>query len=67
MFPGIFVFNPIYLVSRADGNVVMRLEKIPSFLSRKFTIKAVDKISDREEQQILLSLIMMLLLEKNRG
>jgi len=62
-----YVFNPIYLVSRADGTVVMRLEKIPTFLSRKFIIKAVDKISDREEQQILLSLIMMLLLEKNRG
>ncbi|ALF53438.1 hypothetical protein ACX27_12240 [Nostoc piscinale CENA21] len=66
MFTG-FVFNPIYLVSRADGTVVMRLEKIPTFLSRKFIIKAVDQVSDREEQQILLSLIMMLLLEKNRG
>ncbi|MBD2595086.1 hypothetical protein BCD64_28975 [Nostoc sp. MBR 210] len=66
MFTG-FVFNPVYLVSRADGTVVMRLEKIPTFLSREFIIKAVDQISDREEQQILLSLIMMLLLEKNRG
>lgn len=62
-----YVFNPVYLVSRADGTVVMRLEKIPSFFSRKFTIKPVDQISDREEQQILLSLIMMLLLERNRG
>ncbi|MBU7582932.1 MAG: hypothetical protein KAF91_08480 [Nostoc sp. TH1S01] len=66
MFTG-YVFNPIYLVSRADGTVVMRLEKIPTFWSRKFMIKAVDQVSDREEQQILLSLIMMLLLEKNRG
>ncbi|BAY15611.1 hypothetical protein NIES21_14280 [Anabaenopsis circularis NIES-21] len=66
MFTG-YVFNPVYLVSRADGTVVMRLEKIPTFLSRKFIIKAVDQMSDREEQQILLSLIMMLLLEKNRG
>jgi uncharacterized protein YxjI len=66
MFTG-YVFNPVYLVSRADSTVVMRLEKIPTFLSRKFIIKAVDRISDREEQQILLSLMMMLLLEKNRG
>ncbi|MBH8571793.1 hypothetical protein I8752_01860 [Nostocaceae cyanobacterium CENA369] len=66
MFTG-YVFNPVYLVSRADGSIVMRLEKIPTFLSRKFTIKAVDRISDREEQQILLSLMMMLLLERNRG
>ncbi|BAT52794.1 hypothetical protein NOS3756_17350 [Nostoc sp. NIES-3756] len=62
-----YVFNPVYLVSRADGTVVMRLEKIPAFLSRKFIIKPVEQISDREEQQILLSLIMMLLLERNRG
>jgi uncharacterized protein YxjI len=66
MFTG-YVFNPVYLVSRSDGSIVMRLEKIPTFLSRKFTIKAVDRISDREEQQILLSLMMMLLLERNRG
>ncbi|MFQ4141668.1 hypothetical protein [Chlorogloeopsis sp. ULAP02] len=62
-----YVFNPVYLVSRTDGTVVMRLEKIPSFVSRKFTIKAVDQFSDREEKQVLLSLIMMLLLEKTRG
>ncbi|QMS87199.1 hypothetical protein HUN01_06240 [Nostoc edaphicum CCNP1411] len=66
MFTG-YVFNPVYLVSRADGTIVMRLEKIPTFLSRKFIIKAVDQLSDRQEQQILLSLLMMLLLERNRG
>jgi hypothetical protein len=62
-----YVFNPVYLVSRADGTVVMRLEKIPSFLSRKFTIKAVNQLSDYEEQQVFLSLMMMLLLERTRG
>lgn len=62
-----YVFNPTYLVSRADGTFVMRLEKMPSFLSRRFMIKAIDQISDREEQQLLLSLVMMILLERNRG
>ncbi|BAZ40917.1 hypothetical protein NIES4101_68790 [Calothrix sp. NIES-4101] len=62
-----FVFNPTYLVLRADGAVVMRLEKIPSFLSRQFTIKALDSLNEKEEKQVLLSLMMMLLLEKNRG
>jgi hypothetical protein len=62
-----YVFNPAYLVTRSDGTVVMRLEKIPSFFSRKFTIKAMNQLSEQEERQILLSLIMMLLLEKNRG
>ncbi len=62
-----YVFNPVYLVSRPDETVVMRLEKIPSFLSRKFTIKAMNQLSEREEKQVLLSLIMMLLLERTRG
>jgi hypothetical protein len=66
MFSG-YVFNPVYLVSRKDGSVVMRLEKIPSFLSRKFTLKKVDHLDDREEKQVLLSLMMMLLLERSRG
>jgi uncharacterized protein YxjI len=62
-----FVFNPAYLILRADGSVVMRLEKIPSFFSRQFTIKALDTLNEKEEKQVLLSLMMMLLLEKNRG
>ncbi|MDJ0796390.1 MAG: hypothetical protein QNJ51_06065 [Calothrix sp. MO_167.B12] len=62
-----YVFNPVYLVIRPDGTVVMRLEKIPSFLSRKFTIKAMNQLSEREEKQVLLSLMMMLLLERSRG
>lgn len=66
IFSGYFL-NPKYHVSRADGNVVMRLEKQPSFFSRKFTIKQVDQLSDREESQILLSLLMMILLERTRG
>jgi hypothetical protein len=66
LFSGYF-FNPVYLVKRPDGNVVMRLEKIPSFLSRIFTVKQVDRLSSREETQALLSLMMMLLLERSRG
>ncbi|AFZ26153.1 hypothetical protein Cylst_4043 [Cylindrospermum stagnale PCC 7417] len=62
-----YVFNPVYLVSRDDGTVVMRLEKQASFFSRRFTVKAVDQLSDLEEQQVLLSLLMMLLLERTRG
>lgn len=62
-----YVLNPKYLISRTDGTVVMRLEKQPSFFSRKFTIKQVDQLSDREEKQVLLSLLMMILLERARG
>jgi uncharacterized protein YxjI len=66
MFTGL-VFNPVYEVTRADGTLVMRLEKIPTFLSRKFTIKQLNQMTGQEEAQALLSLLMLLLLERNRG
>ncbi|PSN11233.1 hypothetical protein C7293_25070 [filamentous cyanobacterium CCT1] len=62
-----YVLNPKYLVKRSDGTVVMRLEKQPSFLSRKFIVKPIDRLSPQEETQVLLSLIMMILLERARG
>ncbi len=66
MFTG-YVFNPTYLVTRSNGSLVMRLTKRPAFLSRIFDITQVDQLSDREQSQVLLSLLMMILLERNRG
>jgi hypothetical protein len=66
LFSGYF-FNPTYSVKRSDGTTVMRLAKTPGFLSRHFTIKKVDQMSDREENQVVLSLLMMILLERRRG
>lgn len=66
LFTG-YIFNPVYVVSRTGGSTVMYLEKRPAFLSRIFTIRQVDQLSNHEETQVLLSLIMMLLLERNRG
>jgi hypothetical protein len=66
LFTG-YVFNPTYLVARPDGNVVMRLEKKPAFFSRIFIIKQVDQLAEQEETQVLLSMLMMLLLERHRG
>lgn len=66
LFTGYF-FNPSYLVNRPDGKTVVYLEKRPAFLSRIFTIKKVDQLNDTEENQVLLSLVMMILLERNRG
>lgn len=66
LFTG-YVFNPTYLVTRPDGNVVMQFSKVPAFLSRIFTIKQVDQMTEDEQQLAVLSLLMMILLERNRG
>lgn len=66
MFTG-YLFHPAYLVSRPNGAVVMRLEKQPAFFEGKFLIQKQAEMNQHEEEQALLSLIMMILLERRRG
>ena len=49
------------------GIPAMRLEKRPAFLESKFTITKQVDLTPYEETQVLLSLLMMLLLERRRG
>ncbi|MEA5420202.1 hypothetical protein VB712_13305 [Spirulina sp. CCNP1310] len=62
-----FILNPVYLVENPEKTVVMRLSKIPTFLSRKFTVKQMDQLDDNRQITIVLSLLMMVLLERGRG
>jgi hypothetical protein len=68
-----YVFNPAYLVTRPSpsgqpGPTVMRLAKEPAFLEGRFSIEKTDPtLSEKEEEQILLGLMMMTLLERTRG
>ena len=66
MFTG-YVFHPAFIVSRPEGTVVMRLEKQPAFLESKFTIRRKAELDKTEETRVLLSLLMMILLERRRG
>jgi uncharacterized protein YxjI len=60
-------FQPIYNVKSPDGNIVMKMKKMPSFLERFFSIDRLIDINDRDEELIMLSLMMIVLLEKNEG
>src|SRR5258705_144401 len=62
-----YVFHPVWLVTRSDGSVVMRMEKQPAFFEGKFAVERKGALTELEEQRVLLSLIMMLLLERTRG
>jgi uncharacterized protein YxjI len=72
MFSG-YVFNPAYVVTRPSpsgepGPSVTRLVKEPAFLEGRFSIEKTDPtLSEKEEEQILLSLMMVTLLERTRG
>lgn len=66
IFTGYF-FHPAYLVSHTNGTLLMRLQKRPAFLEGKFTIEKMVELPPVEETRALLSLIMMILLERRRG
>lgn len=66
MFTG-YLFHPAYLVDRADGQTMMKLEKQPAFFESKFQIQKMVEMDPREETRVLLSLLMMVLLERSRG
>ena len=63
-----YVLHPIYNVTDdRNGRVVMQLKKQPSFFEGKFSIEKTDGLKEQEETVVLLSLLMMVLLERQRG
>lgn len=62
-----YLFHPSYTVTRTDGAPVMRLTKRPAFWEGRFSIEKLADLSEDEETLVLLSLLMMVLLERGRG
>jgi uncharacterized protein YxjI len=63
-----YVFHPAYIVTNQSGNVIARLAKQSSLVGRRFQLeKKAEFTSETEEERVLLSLSMLLLLESNRG
>ena len=62
-----YLLNPAYLVKRGE-EVVMKLKKEPSFLESAFVIEKLrEDLSEADERNILLSLMMVVLLERMKG
>lgn len=67
MFTGYFL-NPAYLIKTVDGKVCFRMKKQSSFFGRKFRLEKVSDNFDTENEMLIISsLMMMLLLERSRG
>jgi uncharacterized protein YxjI len=66
MFTG-FMFNPSYVLKRPDETIVMRFKKQPSMFESKFRLESLLPLSAEEEQRAVLSVLMMVLLERRRG
>lgn len=62
-----YLCNPKYAVSNNDGQKVARLSKSPSFFGRSFKLDKLDEFQAGDDERIMLSLMMMILLERRRG
>ena len=66
IFTGYF-FKPTYIVHDNNGKEIYRLKKMPSFFGRKFQLDQINDIADEDETLVVLSLMMMVLLERAKG
>lgn len=66
MFTGYFL-NPSYTVKGMDGKEYFKLKKMPSMFGRRFQLDRLIDIDDEDESLVVLSLLMMVLLERARG
>lgn len=62
-----YLFHPAYLVSHPGGPTLFRLEKQPAFFEGRFTLERKASVPEEDEERIVLSLVMLLLLERDRG
>ena len=62
-----YLFHPAYTVQRPTGEAVLRIVKEPAFLEGKFRVEQLGPMREDEELRAVLSLLMMVLLERARG
>ena len=66
MFTG-YLFHPSYLATRSNGQPAMRMSKQPAFWEGRFKLEKLSDLTPREELNLFLSYMMLVLLERRRG
>lgn len=62
-----YLLNPSYLVKRPSGEMLMRVVKKPAVFEGSFEVQKLADVPPDDELRMLMSLIMMVLLERKRG
>ena len=62
-----YLFNPTYLVKNNQGKTVVELKKLKSFFGRNFEVSKIGKLDNDDDDRVMLSLMMFVLLERRRG
>lgn len=63
-----YLFHPAYRVTREnEDGVVVRAEKLPAFLEGRYRVDAESLLAQEDAAVLSMGLIMLLLLERQRG
>ena len=62
-----YIFNPSYILTLEDGTELFRLTKAPSFWGALFKIDKLTAVTSDNEIRCMMSLLMVVFLEKSRG
>jgi len=62
-----YLLNPAYLATRPDGTAVLRVRKRPALWEGRYEVTRLADLTDAEQEIALLSLLMLVLLERTRG
>ena len=62
-----YIFNPSYILTLEDGTELFRLTKAPSFWGTLFKIDKLTDVTPDNEIRCMMSLLMVVFLEKSRG
>lgn len=66
-FIAVYLLNPSYRVSSRDGTPLLRLVKRPAVFEGRYTLEKLTEMPPDDELRALLSLVMLVLLERRRG
>lgn len=62
-----YVFNPAYILSDKQGRAYFEIKKMPSFFGRKFKVEKLSNEQLEEEERLLLSMVLLVLIERDNG
>lgn len=62
-----YLFNPSYMVVNKNGKGIIQLKKKPTMLGQNFELIKLGELDADDDDRVMLSLMMMILLEKKRG
>ena len=62
-----YLFNPSYILTNTGSKVIIRLKKLASFTGRNFELSKLADLDSDDDDRVMLSFMMMILLERRRG